>query len=103
MEERLQKIMAHAGVASRRSAEKLIAEGRVRVNGHVVREMGVKADPVRDRITVDGKRVRAETRSVYVLLNKPVNVLSTVDDPQGRQTALDLVRPRIRGRVYPAG
>jgi 23S rRNA pseudouridine2605 synthase len=100
--ERLQKIIAHAGFASRREAETMIREGRVTVNGRVVTELGSKADPARDHIKVDGKLVtRAETHR-YILLNKPKEVMSTVNDPEGRKTAVDLVKG-VRERIYPVG
>ncbi len=76
--ERLQKLLAHAGVASRRHAEQLILEGRVTVNGAVVTELGTKADPERDHIKVDGKRVGAPERPVYLAMNKPKDCMSTV-------------------------
>lgn len=103
MEERLQKILAHAGVASRRAAEKLIEDGRIRVNGAVVRAMGVRADPRRDRIDVDGKPIRGGSKRTYVLLNKPPNVMSTLEDPEGRPTVADLVRGGPAERLYPVG
>jgi 23S rRNA pseudouridine2605 synthase len=101
--ERLQKILAHAGVASRRTAEKLISSGRVSVNGTVVSELGTRADPDVDRITVDGQRISRPERHVYLLVNKPRNVMSTVDDPEGRPTVSDIVRSAARGRLYPVG
>lgn len=100
--ERLQKIIAHAGFASRREAETMIREGRVTVNGRVVTELGTKADAGRDHIKVDGKLItRAETHR-YILLYKPKEVMTTVEDPQGRRTVIDLVRG-IRERIYPVG
>ena len=100
--ERLQKIIAHAGFASRREAEAMIREGRVTVNGRVVTELGSKADPKTDHIKVDGKLItRAETHR-YILLYKPKEVMTTVEDPQGRRTVIDLVRG-IRERIYPVG
>src|SRR6185369_12112520 len=100
--ERLQKIIAHAGFASRREAETMIREGRVTVNGRVVTELGTKANPGRDHIKVDGKLItRAETHR-YILLYKPKEVMTTVEDPQGRRTVIDLVRG-IRERIYPVG
>lgn len=101
-EERLQKLLAHAGVASRRKAEQLILEGRVTVNGAVVVELGTKADPEHDHIKVDGKRVGAPERLVYLAMNKPKSVMSTVSDPEGRQTVIDLLRG-VKARVYPVG
>jgi 23S rRNA pseudouridine2605 synthase len=100
--ERLQKIIAHAGFASRREAEAMIREGRVTVNGRVVTELGSKADPERDHIKVDGKLItRAETHR-YILLYKPKEVMTTVDDPQGRKTVIDLIKG-VRERIYPVG
>jgi 23S rRNA pseudouridine2605 synthase len=103
MEERLQKILAHAGVASRRAAEKLIEEGRIRLNGKVVREMGIRADARRDRIDVDGKPIKPPSRPTYILLNKPRNVMSTLDDPEGRPTVAELVQKAPGARLYPVG
>lgn len=102
MQQRLQKILAHAGVASRRAAEKLIAEGRVTVNRTTVREMGVKADPDVDDIRVDGRRLRAPQRHRYILLNKPAGVVTTRSDPQRRRTVIDLL-DGVREYVYPVG
>jgi 23S rRNA pseudouridine2605 synthase len=99
--ERLQKVLAGAGVASRRKAEEIVAAGRVRVNGAVVTEMGVKVDPRRDRIEVDGRAIAAE-RPVTVLLNKPRGVVSTVRDPEGRPTVAELVRG-VGARLFPVG
>jgi 23S rRNA pseudouridine2605 synthase len=101
-EERLQKLLAHAGVASRRRAEQLILEGRVTVNGAVITELGTKADPESDHIKVDGKRVGAPERLVYLAMNKPKNCMSTVSDPEGRETVMDLLRG-VKARVYPVG
>jgi 23S rRNA pseudouridine2605 synthase len=103
MNERLQKVLAHAGVASRRAAERLIAEGRVSVNGTVVAELGTKVDPARDAIKVDGKRVGAPpTGRTYLALNKPRGVVTTLSDPEGRPTVKDFLRG-IKARVYPVG
>jgi 23S rRNA pseudouridine2605 synthase len=99
--ERLQKVLARAGVASRRAAEQLIAAGRVRVDGRVVTELGTKVDPRRSRVEVDGQRVFAEDL-VYVVLNKPRNVVSTMSDPQGRPSVKEILAP-VAGRVYPVG
>src|SRR5688500_3951701 len=120
--ERLQKILAQAGIASRRAAEEIISAGRVAVNGTVVREMGVRADPAKDTITVDGRPVAISSGTaksaemVYVMLHKPPGVVSTVKDTHGRTTVLDLIgktegEPRRAGRpvapprarVYPVG
>jgi 23S rRNA pseudouridine2605 synthase len=100
--ERLQKLLAHAGVASRRRAEQLILEGRVTVNGKVITELGTKADPEQDHIKVDGKRVRPPEHLVYLAMNKPKNCVTTVSDPQGRETVMDLLRG-VKARVYPVG
>jgi pseudouridine synthase len=100
--ERLQKVMAHAGVASRRASEDLILQGRVSVNGQVVTELGTKVDPRRDTITVDGRPLaRLEEKPVYIILNKPSYVLSAVSDDRGRKTVIDLVD--IPERIYPVG
>jgi 23S rRNA pseudouridine2605 synthase len=98
---RLQKILARGGLASRRHAEELITAGRVRVNGKVVSELGSKADPVKDKIEVDGKRVMAES-FVYVVLHKPRGVVATLSDPEGRPTVRDALK-NVPGRVYPVG
>jgi 23S rRNA pseudouridine2605 synthase len=102
MQERLQKILAKAGVASRRAAEKLIANGRVTVNGETVRIMGTKADPAQDDIRVDGRRLRPPQRIRYILLNKPAGYVTTRSDPQRRPTVIDLLRD-VREYVYPVG
>jgi 23S rRNA pseudouridine2605 synthase len=100
--ERLQKIIAHAGFASRREAETMIREGRVTINGRVVTELGTKADPRADHIKVDGKLITRPETHRYILLYKPKEVMTTVEDPQGRRTVLDLVRG-VRERIYPVG
>ena len=102
MLERLQKIIAHAGVASRREAESMIREGRVTLNGRTVTELGTKADADRDHIKVDGKLLTRAEPHRYILLYKPKEVMTTVDDPQGRRTVIDLVRG-VRERIYPVG
>lgn len=101
-EERLQKILSGAGIASRRKAEQFILEGRVAVNGQVVTELGAKADIERDHVKVDGKLIRQPARRVYIALYKPDCVVSTASDPQRRTTVLDLL-PGVRERVYPVG
>ena len=100
--ERLQKILSQAGIASRRAAEKLMAEGRVTVNGQTVREMGTKADPAQDDIRVDGRRIKGAERHRYILLNKPPGVVTTRSDPQRRTTVIDLLGG-VREYVYPVG
>ena len=102
MQIRLQKILSQAGISSRRAAEKLIAEGRVSVNGETIREMGVKADPAIDDIRVDGRRVKSAERPRYILLNKPKGYVTTRSDPQRRPTVIDLVSG-VREYVYPVG
>jgi 23S rRNA pseudouridine2605 synthase len=98
--ERLQKVLAARGVASRRKAEELILQGRVRVNGEPVTTLGVQVDPERDRIEVDGSLVRPE-RNRYILLNKPSGYITTASDERGRRTVLDLVD--VPERVVPVG
>jgi len=101
-EERLQKILSQAGIASRRAAEAYILEGRVRVNGRTVTELGTKADPERDHIKVDGKLLRPPQRHVYLVLNKPRGCVTTLSDPQSRPTVMDCLKS-VRERVYPVG
>src|SRR5215813_7636024 len=103
MQERLQKILAHAGVASRRHAEAMITGGRVSVNGHIITELGSKADPAEDVIKVDGKKLRSPQRHVYIVLNKPKNVMSTSSDSQDRPTVVEYVKGKVKERVYPVG
>lgn len=100
-EERLQKVLAHAGIASRRRAEELILAGRVCVDGVPVTALGVRVDPARQRITVDGAPVVIEPKVTY-LLHKPVGTLSTVRDPRGRPTVRQLLKD-VTARVYPVG
>jgi 23S rRNA pseudouridine2605 synthase len=101
--ERLQKIIAAAGVASRRKAEQLISSGHVQVNGTTITELGSKADAETDHIRVNGKLLqREQQRHVYLLLNKPKGYVTTVNDPEKRPTVMDLVRS-VKGRVYPVG
>ena len=100
--ERLQKIIAAAGIASRRKAEELITSGRVVVNGQVVNELGSKADPEQDHIRVDGKLLQGAERFIYVALNKPKGYVTTVSDEKKRPTVMDLVE-KVKGRVYPVG
>lgn len=101
MEERLQKFMARCGVASRRKCEKVITEGRVKVNNSVVTELGHKIDPDKDSVEVDNKIINIEENKVYIALNKPEGTVSTVKDEKDRTTILDLVK--IKERIYPIG
>ncbi len=102
-EERLQKILARAGVASRRAAEELIAGGRVAVDGTVVNQLGAKADPARQKITLDGQALPSPEAKEYWLVHKPAGVVSTVRDPQGRRRVVDLLPPEAGARLYPVG
>jgi len=102
MEQRLQRILAAAGAGSRRHCETLIATGRVAVNGNVVTELGTKADPDKDTITLDGKPVGPAQEHVYVLLNKPVGYTSTRSDPHATKTVMELVKG-IDAFLYPVG
>src|SRR5947207_6875303 len=102
MLERLQKIIAHAGYASRREAEAMMRAGRITLNGRVVTELGTRADPDRDHVKVDGKLITRKETHRYILLYKPKEVMTTVEDPQGRRTVIDLVRG-VRERIYPVG
>jgi 23S rRNA pseudouridine2605 synthase len=105
MEERLQKLIASAGIASRRKAEEMILNGEVTVNGQVVRELGTKADPERDHIKVSGKRINSlleNKKKVYLLLNKPKGYLSSLSDPQQRPLVTKLIAKEV-GRVHPVG
>jgi len=105
MEQRLQKLIAAAGIASRRHAEELITSGKVTINGRVTTELGTKADPAKDHIKVSGKLINpllSRQQKVYVLLNKPRGYLSSVSDPEGRPLVTELLPPSL-GRVYPVG
>src|SRR5689334_424368 len=97
--QRLQKLLAQPGISSRRAAEQLIAAGRVRVNGRIIKELGTRADPHQDRSDVDGKRVVSE-QPAYYLMHKPREVVTTLSDPEGRPTVADLLK-RIPERVFP--
>lgn len=101
--ERLQKVLARAGVASRRACEEMIAAGRVTVNGQVVTTMGTQVTPDVDVLAVDGRVVAAAPSAVYIMLNKPVGYVSTTNDPQGRRTVLDLIKEPGAPRLYPVG
>jgi pseudouridine synthase len=102
MEERLQKVMAASGVGSRRQCEAIIAAGRVAVNGKIVTELGTKADPEKDAITLDGKPIGAAAEKVYILLNKPPGYTSTRSDPHAERTVLELVKG-VDAFLYPVG
>lgn len=102
MEVRLQKLIASTGLSSRRKAETLIAGGRVTVNGKVVTELGTKVDPDRDHVKVDGRHLTGAQPFVYLMLNKPKNVMSTLDDPGGRTTVKDFLHG-VSVRVFPVG
>ena len=101
---RLNKLLSMSGIASRRAADDLITQGRVELNGRVVTELGTKADPDRDEIKVDGRRLKAAPERRYLLLNKPRGVVSTRSDPQRRTTVIDLLtRAGVKGFFYPVG
>jgi 23S rRNA pseudouridine2605 synthase len=102
MKERLQKIISVAGIASRRHAEKLITAGRVSVNGVVIKELGAKADALKDVVRVDGSIISIERTNLYIALNKPAGFVTTLSDPQKRPTILDLLGD-VTERVYPVG
>ena len=105
MEQRLQKLIAAAGIASRRHAEELITSGKVTINGKVITELGTKADPTKDHIKVNGKLINpllSGQQKVHVLLNKPRGYLSSVSDPEGRPLVTELL-PASLGRLYPVG
>ncbi len=100
--ERLQRFLARAGVASRRASEALIAGGKVAVNGRIVTEMGVKVDPERDRIMLEGRLLSAPSACTYVMLNKPAGYVTTMHDPQGRPRVIDLLPAKLP-RLFPVG
>jgi len=107
-QERLQKILSRAGVASRRASEQLMLDGRVTVNGAIVRELGTKADPAHDDVRVDGRRVKVAEHHRYLLLNKPRGYVTTLDDPQHRPTVMQLMQQKHgphgdQVRLYPVG
>ena len=102
-EERLQKILAAAGIASRRKAEQYIVDGRVSVNGKIVSELGAKADLQHDEVKVDGTPVKPVEEHVYIIMNKPREVVTTVSDPQGRQTVIHILGRVVKQRVFPVG
>ena len=100
--ERLQKYMARTGIASRRGSEEIIAQGRVKVNGKLVTTPGFTIDPLKDRVEVDKLSLRGPEQKVYLLMNKPVGYVSTINDPQGRRKITDLIKG-VQQRVYPVG
>jgi 23S rRNA pseudouridine2605 synthase len=100
--QRLQKIIAAAGISSRRKAEELITQGRVSVNGQTITELGTRADLERDHIKVDGKLLQGAERHIYLLLNKPKGYVTTVTDPERRPTVMDLIKG-VSARIYPVG
>lgn len=101
MEERLQKYLANQGIAARRKCEEFILDGRVKVNGEVVTELGTKINPEVDKIEFDGKEVNKEEKRVYILLNKPIGYVTTAKDQFDRPTVLDLVK--VKEKVFPVG
>ncbi len=101
MEERLQKYMASCGVASRRKCEEIIIEGKVKVNGVTVNEVGIKVNPLEDIVEYNGEIIKKEENKVYIMLNKPEGYISSVKDEKGRSTILDIVK--VKERVYPIG
>lgn len=103
MEEvRLQKFMADCGVASRRKCEEYILEGKVRVNGNTIEELGVKVNPSADEVLFNGKKIKQEEEKVYILLNKPIDYVTTAKDPFGRKDVLELIKG-VNKRIVPVG
>lgn len=102
MEERLQKYISQAGIASRRHAEELILAGKVKVNGEVVKVLGTKVDPSKDQVLVNGKKIKVE-KLVYIVLNKPKRYLTTRDDPRNRKTVFELIPAELKTVVWPVG
>ncbi len=102
MEERLQKVLAQAGIASRRACEKLILAGKVKVDGRVITELGVKVNVEKNHIVVEGREISEKEKYQYILLYKPAGYVSTVHDPQNRRTVMDLIKG-IKERLYPVG
>jgi len=102
MKERLNLILAQAGIASRRKAEEIIAQGRVMVNGKIISQLGTKADRDKDDIRVDGKPLKLESKKYYILLNKPKGYVSSLSDPKGRALVTELLKG-IKARLFPVG
>ncbi len=102
MIERLQKIISQAGIASRRHAEELILAGKVKVNGKILKELGSKADPDKDKIEVNGKLIKVQ-KQIYLMMNKPKRYMTTRNDPQKRKTVFDLLPASLRSIVWPIG
>lgn len=102
MQERLQKFLARTGIASRRGAEKLITDGKIRVNGVVVTELGTKVDPVKDKVSYNGKMLKVEAKKVYYMLDKPKGYISSVKDEKGRKTVVDILSD-VEERIFPIG
>jgi len=98
---RLNKHLSTSGITSRRKADEMILAGRIKVNGRIIKELGTKIDPRKDKVEVDGRGVRNKTNLVYILMNKPKNLVTTLSDEKGRRNVLDVVN--IRERVYPVG
>ncbi|MDO5715046.1 MAG: pseudouridine synthase [Tissierellia bacterium] len=98
---RLQKFIAHSGAASRRKGEDLILQGRVKVNNRIIKELGTKVDPSKDRVYLDGRRLKLEDKNIYIILNKPIGFVSSAKDEKGRHTVVDLID--VEERIYPVG
>ncbi|MBI2356111.1 MAG: rRNA pseudouridine synthase [Candidatus Doudnabacteria bacterium] len=103
MQERLQKFLSSAGVASRRAAEKLITSGKVKVNGAVITKLGTKVDPEIDQVSVNGKKIQSTQKLIYLALNKPKRYMTTRSDPERRRTIYDLLPPDLKNKVWPVG
>ncbi len=101
MEERLQKYLANCGIASRRKCEEYILEGKVKVNGNIIRELGTKINPQKDTVEYENKKVIPNNNNIYILLNKPIGYVTTVEDQFGRDTVLNLVK--VKERIVPVG
>lgn len=99
---RLNKLLSERGIASRRTADQWISQGRIQINGKKVYELGVQVDPVKDQIVVDGRPIKPPDEKLYLILHKPRGVVTTLSDPEGRPTIRDLI-PKLKTRVYPVG